>query len=484
MKEDRLQDKNFEQRLREEADHFEMQPSAAVWGKIASALPAHSPSKKIFIWKWAAAAAVILLIGGLGWYFLGSPSGQPAIDNPSDLVSTNKHQDARHSLNQEKKNTTVKITTPGKEEKNLATAVAPPAKRINPSPSDKAAPYGQDQPESLNEQTAIVQNRPSGTETYLQKNLQKNNQLPALQKVTVVFAQDSLDTDAITLQYSDRIARLMLEEAAPAAPSLARNEAPSKDKISVGLFFTPGVSYRTLKTGGGSSPQSFDALNANALRPNNSQGFNTLERVNVQDKPLQQKQSWGWNSGVRVALHLSPEWIVQTGISLRQTDYKITAYKQDPAYVSGNGYATVSNSPITNSLYARYAGRTPENSRATTLENRYLSTELPLLVGRRFGNPDQFSLTVLAGAGLTYLLHSNAVMYAPASQRYFSDKDYLHPFNSSLILEASMNVPLSKQIGFSIGPAFQYQLFSSYKNYNSVKEYPYLIGIKTALSLR
>src|SRR5699024_2070567 len=287
---------------------------------------------------------------------------------------------------------------------------------------------------------------------------------------------------AVPLRYSHAVLRQILKTMGVGESSLAG--IPSKQegrrKISVGLYYTPGMSYRSLKEGTIQQrqvPSDVVSVPPGLLAVNDE---NLMMRVTRKEKPMQQKLSWGWGTGLRVGVPFGKNWMLQTGLSLQQTTYDIKAYKQDPAYVTGDGSSSMVAASAANSTFARFAGGPSGVEKSTTLENRYVSTELPLLIGKRFGHPDKLSFTLLAGAGLTYLIHSNAIIYAPQSQRYFSDDDYLSRFNSNLILEANMNIPLGNHFGFSIGPALQYQLFSSYKAYRAVQEYPYLIGIKTA----
>lgn len=489
MKEDKQHNTSLEQRLREAAENFEMQPSEAVWENIAPMLPGEGGKKVIFL-RWAAVAAVLLLLGGMGWYFLQSPTGikksntrQPSLVTADSARRADEVLDQTTAINQ---GATI-AKKKSKKEKLQTSSTSTISPKDDVQRHHKTADI-KNHPKFIALHDGGKSAKPKSNWKELSKtNLSNGNSgLPILQNITASFADEKSINKTLSLHYSEKIAQLMLDAIRPAAvPLLAKkNTSEAMQKVTVGLFFTPGVSYRTLKTGSVSSGRQFADVSSAFLRPNTTQNTANPVRVNVQEKPLQQKQGWGWNSGLRVAWHFSEKWLLQTGLSLRHTSYEITAYKQDPVYVNNRGFSTMAAAPLANSTYASYVNRYAENNQMASLENRYLSTELPLLIGRRFGDPDKFSLTVLTGAGLTYLLHSNAVMYAPKSQRYFSDEDYLHPFNTSLILEANMNIPLSKNIRFSIGPAFQYQLFSTYKNYDSVKEFPYLIGIKTALALR
>lgn len=488
MKEDKLHHHNWEEVLRKQAENFEMQPSDAVWEHISTALP--SGRKRFYVMRWVAAAAVLLFLVGSGWYFLHSPSGGQKAKAPA-LVLTDSVQKAPDGEGGELAGRTA--TQGASRDEGTKRAAVP---KNEPSKLDDFDDADEPQKKAL--YSSLQPKKASPGRLFSEKTREKrsttNSRLSLLAHLNPLPNREGFKEEATTsVYYSERVIRLMLAGVHPDAPLLARGDAAAsgKNKITFGIYFTPGVSYRTLKTGGAPSSSSGRMMaspsppNTDIVQSGNVQEFASSMRINTTDKPLQQKQSWGWGSGIRVALHLPDNWLLQSGLSLRHTNYAITAYRQDPTYVYNNGTAsTLAAAPLANSNYAQYASRYAATDQATTLENTYLSTELPLLIGRRFGSPDAFSVTVLAGAGLTYLLHANSVMYAPNSQRYFTDEDYLSPFNSSLILEANMNIPLGERLGFSIGPALQYQLFSSYKSYDPVKEFPYLIGLKTAFHLR
>lgn len=490
MKEDKLHSNNLEERLRREAENFEMQPSDAVWEHIRGSLP--SGGKRLYLLRWAAVAAVLLVLAGLGWYFLQMPVAQKDSSTSGALVLTDSVQSVQKAPGNADQGVAglknAEVAGAGQEGK------APAVSKDKSLEADHYASGQQRGPaySTWSPKEAAAGRSAAGKTRKSQA--KADHPLPLLTRLDWLSGGAGVNPeDAVTsLHYSDRIVQLMLTEAHTTGGLLAQNSAAAaeKSKITFGIYFTPGMSYRTLKTGGrpssgGRMMASPNSPNIDGIRPGNAQEFASSMRINTTDKPLQQKQGWGWGSGIRVALHLPDNWLLQSGLSLRQTNYDITAYRQDPAYVYNNGAAyTMAAAPMANSNYAQYASRNIANDQVTTLENSYLSTELPLLIGRRFGSPDAFSVTVLAGAGLTYLLHANSVMYAPNSQRYFTDEDYLSPFNGSLILEANMNVPLGKNLGFSIGPAFQYQMFSSYKGYDPVSEFPYLIGLKTAFHLK
>ncbi len=484
MKED-LNKQSWEERLREAAGKVEVQPSGLVWNKVKEQLPASHG--KIYFYRWAAAAALLILIG-LGAYFWLLP-GQQSHQSVRSLTSRDRLQEKAAPKIPKHRPSAQRSAHP-QASRPVKQSIAANTSSLSPSGILEDSGKNAKSSKSISSPRILSQEHPKERPVI--------SGLPHLSKIrwqdiakeeSRVAGTPSLQS----LQYSERIIQLLLPSAELSAHPDAEAERPvgksgenREGKLAVGLFFTPGMSYRTLKTPGKSHSPIMNAAPApsgggySLMSPLSTE----TNRMNRSDKPMQQKESWGWESGLRVTLNLSKGWILQSGLSLRETNYKVTAYKGSPAYVNQSGNSMATARPMANSMYALYVSRLPENNLPVTLQNKYLNTELPLLIGRSFGNPDKLSFSILAGAGITYLLRADAVMYAPKSRRYFSDKDYLHPFNSSLILETNLDIPLSRNFHFSIGPVLQYQISSSYKDYKAVKEFPYLIGLKTAFHLK
>ncbi len=479
MKED-LNKKSWEEQLREAAGKVEVPPAGAVWEKVKEQLPV--THRRIYFYRWAVAAALLVLIG-LGIYFL-MPHGSLPKQNTQSFTSEGSHQEEAGSEIQEhapsaesplpatdrKKKTLVKNNANVSSHRELDHSGS------KTMPSESIAPA-----------------RPLFSKT--QKEKLSIYELPPLSKISwQEIEKDRLHlVEEPSLQYSQKILPFLLQSAGLSTSpevedenSATESQKNQEKKLAVGLFFTPGLSYRTLKTSGSAAPSLMDAAPSGP-----APGYSLMSpmsanasRINQNEKPMQQRQSWGWESGIRVALDLSKGWFLQSGLSLRETNYLVTAYKGSPGYVNREGTFMATARPMANSNYALSVSRLQEDDRPVHLQNKYLNTELPILVGRNFGNPDKVSFSVLAGAGITYLLNANSVMYAPKSRRYFEDDGYLGAFNSSLILETNLNVPLGSDFHFSIGPVLQYQLSSSYRAYKSVREFPYLIGVKTGISFR
>ena len=64
-----MQDKDFDQLMKERLEAFEIQPSASTWNKISAELDQKPKKKKLFASYWVAAASVVLLASAVLWLY-------------------------------------------------------------------------------------------------------------------------------------------------------------------------------------------------------------------------------------------------------------------------------------------------------------------------------------------------------------------------------------------------------------------------------
>lgn len=250
-----------------------------------------------------------------------------------------------------------------------------------------------------------------------------------------------------------------------------------KQKASFEVFFNPGFGYRTL---------SLQAHPAQRQMDNMLSGFAVIK-----DNKIDQKPEWNVSGGFRGIFPLGKAWQAETGLSLQRVGYRVKAFGTYPAYVRTDGSATVSNAMASPGSAARPQDRansffastalTPAVQEPAYIQSHYLYGELPLLIGRQLGHPDKVHFTLGIGGSLLYLINSSAIIFSPASGRYFKDENILRPFNSNLRLEAGAVFPLSPSVNLIVGPSVQYQVFSTYKGYPQVKEHLYFPGMKAGL---
>lgn len=235
------------------------------------------------------------------------------------------------------------------------------------------------------------------------------------------------------------------------------------------IFYAPSLGYRTLK-------------GASGIMTNNSSSALDQFGSSSAVSHLKQQPEWSWSAGARIIFPLGKSWSLQTGLSAAEMNYRIAAYGTYPVYIQNNAaaysyYAMPGRQVSSMSVNAFAATR----AQLSYLHNSYITSEIPLLINKRFGNPHGITINLGAGAGFSYFFHSNPIIYSSSSGRYFVDDHYIRPVDANFHFETSVLIPLSTHLKLELGPSFQYQILSSYKHYPAIKEHPYLLGLKTGL---
>lgn len=449
MKEEANNDQ-LERALREEAEDFRLLPSSKVWEGIEKQI---NPRRRYDIVWWIAAAGLLLLLTGT-WFVWQHKSP----DTPSkDLTQKNKE------------------------------TIKPPQRTwapLNRQNREKVSQQEEKQSTQTRHQQGITKREPKVSEkkdisagmAALNEKDSNSSFLVFLKKIPFSFEQKQ-ENPLPHLAFSGKINFAEKESNAELANQDSQSEVQKKGKVSWQVFFTPGISYRSFTINESSMLGS-----SAAPAPGNSLAASPSSKV------IEHRKDDAWEAGFRVSWHLKKGWETQTGLSVMHSGYSIHAFGSYPAYINNNGNTAFTDASSANSYYTAYslslrAAAVPQASSAVFLHNRYLHVELPLLIGKEFGDPQKINVAIAAGPALTYMLSSNSIMYAPGSGRYFTNKDYLKPFNLNFQLEAELHIPLNKKLQFTVGPSFQYQVLSTYENYPLVKEHPYSIGIKTGIRL-
>lgn len=241
------------------------------------------------------------------------------------------------------------------------------------------------------------------------------------------------------------------------------------------ISFTPGLGYRVLKSGG--SGAAINSSGSSSLQFYNSTGNISSGFSELNDRP-----EWSWAASALVGFRFSHKWSLQTGFSVSELNYKIPAYGTYPIYIRNTNRMSVYTAmrPVAALAVNAQPGA---GQKMSFLQNKYSFIEIPVLLNKQFGNPAKVSFEVKAGAGLSYLFQSDPILFSPSSGRYFKDDNYIRPLNGNLHIGASLLIPVTSKWKMDVGPSFQYQILSSYKNYPAVREHPYLIGVQAGLRL-
>ncbi|HEY2726977.1 MAG TPA: hypothetical protein VGI61_07375 [Parafilimonas sp.] len=102
-----------------------------------------------------------------------------------------------------------------------------------------------------------------------------------------------------------------------------------------------------------------------------------------------------------------------------------------------------------------------------TFASNYNFIELPVSFQQYFFQKKQTSLSYNAGFSVRQLLSSNAIIYNPNNNIYFSKDNFFHKTQFQLSAGLNVEINTGKNNSIFIGPQFSYSLFNLPKNNNS-----------------
>ncbi len=472
----------LEKKLKQEAAGWSVQPSAEVWSGIQSQLPRRR--RRGF---WWAAAAVLLLGGAYLWYPHAETPAPAALSG--EATPAEKHPPS--SLQP-----VVPPASPSASGSSQSTASTPPtpsaaspvysSSRTNgsgirategaggagqaprvpaPSPADKAVPAGK-----------------SG-EPMTAPSLAPGTPLVPLTGALALQASplqpgpaQAAPVGASFLPPVSAAAGVQPSDAWPAPAALPPRAAVRR--LHWEAYVTPALSYRHWRhqarlPSGSSSDYA-------AAPSNNNPGYTAtpLDTPHLSHQPVA-----GWNAGVQAAWSIGPRLSLLGGLRVSSMGYQIKAYRSFQAYVQGNRGPAFAPAAAANSQFTALARAAPpaDQKNPRILHNHYFYAQVPLLLRMEYGQGAGLRFFSSAGAGLSLLWDAHANIYAPESGRYFTDPDKLRTVNADLYFQAGVTAPLGRSLRLQLGPSFQYQLFSTYRKYPQVREYPWQLGLRLGL---
>lgn len=461
---------DFEKTLRESMEDFRVQPSEKVWEGVYREL--HGSRRTALLW-WAAAA---LLLVAVGIYSISRDER-----NHPKALSIRQGQSPE---------TTTVVSGRAAGEKmpgdkggvSMQDAVAtPPRSVVSPAAAGSSSPgAGLPAVKPLASMTILEGALRPASQSPLQESSLSLPPLPGAGLASFFLKDPYIPATAFPLQAwvpADTLNGSSLSSNSYTG-SQKKASISSRHRLSWGFYLTPAVGYRVfnLPTAHHGAPQM-------SVPPSSypSTSFNYLAARARTKITYDHHAEWNWSAGAQLYYAFPGKWSVQSGLSLSQTGYKMAVYEASAAYVNPNGTASLADRSNTVNSGTTSYDLSAAASKPSYFHNRYLSLEIPLMIHRSFGAPENVSFDLGAGAGISYLAASKSLIFSPATGRYFSDKHSLRDVNATLHLETGILIPVGAKVRLSAGPSVQYQMTSTYKHYNLVKEHPYFVGLQLGM---
>jgi len=242
-----------------------------------------------------------------------------------------------------------------------------------------------------------------------------------------------------------------------------------KKKLSWQIFFTPTVSYRKLKENEGF---------LNAARPytasSTSNNFTDVNSV-VTHKP-----DLGVQLGFTAGYPLSKKLRITGGLQINVSKYDILAFTY-PSEITTIALSTASGGS-TVSTYTNYRN-SGGSSNANWLRNLYTSASAPVGIELKLLGNKKSYLGVATTVQPTYILSNRAYLISTDYKNYAEIPSLVRKWNVNTGFEVFAGYSTGK-LNWRVSPQVRYQTLSSFVDKYPVKEHLFDFGVKLGLMLK
>ncbi|MBL7746487.1 MAG: hypothetical protein JNM19_03620 [Chitinophagaceae bacterium] len=477
--ENRFNNRDFEQFVKQNADQYRMFPSEKVWNNIHNTL--HTRRR----WYGIGIALLLISVTAVTYVMVNHPGKNQPLAQSLPAVQLNKE-----------------ITTSSTVKDVFIAPVKPTKKNIETSyTADENMPplaflsnFGS-QSEIESEEPALTDNT-----------IEQAAPVVTRQKETVMSGQEVAHHRNIAM--SSKPATIVIIPAEPTKPALnfindnsideektavstEQRSAPADNnnlmtiesvvnsykhnskgkRLTLQLYVTPTISYRDLKEN--------KAFISGVQARNNT---TPLANVYVPDvnNIVTHKPDLGFQLGLTAGYPLSKRITLTGGLQFTVSKYDIKAYshpREEATITLSNSYGG-SNSVSAYTSYRNFGG-----FKANWLRNLYLSASAPIGLEVKVISNKKGYLGVGGNIQPTYVLDNRSYLLSTDYKNYAEMPSLIRKWNINTGFEifAANN---TGKIKWRIGPQVRYQTMSSFKNKYPVKEHLFDFGLKLGVMLR
>ncbi len=449
-----LQNENFEDFLKQNAEGLRMLPSDSVWKGISNHFRRQRRKGGLLI-------GLGLLLTTTGGYFLVNENNE-VLENAGTATAPVIQMDAypRATGNQETRGTS--SNEPSTDDQ--ATALNQPANRTSATLSFK--PFI----------PAIVNNNTPGNSAYQEENLAvlpgdngtaTSQATGAVNEFRGTVVDDSYPLTAavkplVESRHTDVIDPMSIE-------SVLNSFTPrKKKKLESQVYFTPTVSYRKL-----SENKAYIKSVSPANIPSTQQNLYDINNF-VTHKP-----DFGFELGLAAKYPLTKNIKLRAGVQFNVNRYDIKIFNSSTQLATirlnnRNGMDSVNR--VTN------YSNTPTGYKANWLENFYFQISAPVGIEFKIKGDQKVEFGIASTIQPTYVLGDRAYLISTDYKNYAEVPWLIRRWNVNTSLETFVAYSTGK-LQWQVGPQVRYQLLSSFVKKYPVKENLFDFGLKVGLGL-
>lgn len=478
--ENRFNNRDFEQFVKQNADQYRMFPSEKVWNNIHNTL--HTRRR----WYGIGIALLLISVTAVTYVMVNHPGKNQPVAQSLPLAQLNKE-----------------ITTSSTVKDVFIAPVKPTKKNIETSyPADEnkqTLAFLSDfvtQPEIESEEPALTDNiiidQPtpvitrqketvlSGQEVVRHRSIAMNNKPSTIAVIpaeparpALILVNDNTIDEEKTAVSTEQIATPVNYNNLLTIESVVNSyKHNSKGKrLTLQLFVTPTISYRDLKEN--------KAFISGVQARNNT---TPLANVYVPDvnNIVTHKPDLGFQLGLTAGYPLSKSITLTGGLQFTVSKYDIKAYshpREEATITLSNSYGG------SNSVSAYTSYRNIGGFKANWLRNLYLSASAPIGLEVKVISNKKGYLGVGGNIQPTYVLDNKSYLLSTDYKNYAEMPSLTRKWNINTGFEifAANN---TGKVKWRIGPQVRYQTMSSFKNTYPVMEHLFDFGLKLGVMLR
>lgn len=449
-----MNNNDFEQFIKKNADQYRMYPSERVWHAIYSTL--HTRRK----WYGVGLSILLLSMIAVTWMIISPATKKLAVNpetiNPDQNISSQKDQNEganRFSLSQKNKTT---LTSPINNTSGLLSFVPGEIKVENTS-------VGNPEQENiiLNDENTDITQLTTKDNSLFNPTVDLTDQVidnwPDMSNRIANFFSQNNDQRFPTYK---EVYPLTIESVVNSYKAFSKNK-----RLRWEIFFTPTVSYRKLTE------------NKSFLRNSSNQSYSYVSYSDV-NSVVTHKPDMGLELGLTAKYPLTNSLRILGGIQFNISRYGIRVFNApgEIATIALDQSSGV-DSVAAWTTYRNFSGYNPD-----WLQNFYFSVSAPIGAELKLTSNKKTEFGIAGTIQPSYILGDRAFLISTDYKNYAEVPWLIRRWNMNTSFETYISYSTGK-LKWQVGPQVRYQLLSSFQNKYPVKENLFDFGLKLGIML-
>lgn len=478
--ENRFNNRDFEQFVKQNADQYRMFPSERVWSNIHNTL--HVRRR----WYGIGIALLLLTVATVTLVMVNHPGKKmplaqtaPAF-NPSKPAAENKPNPAEVFIAPAK-------SSAKKEYATVINNTEQPTIFLSEFNNTTVRDYADPTAANTATETAITVANVKPAEAIVPiSTIHNNNSIAANTRNKTTMAVSPEPVQETLVAFTDKTNPSLTETKAEQKPmamtknlrlpelDLASNDHKQKRKIKKfslqQIYVTPTITYRDLKE------------NKAFIRSVQTGNAGPLANVYVPDvnNIVTHKPDLGFQFGAMWGYPLSKNITITAGLQLNISKYDIKAYSH-PSEVTTIALSTAAGGSNTVSTYTSY--RNIGGFKENWLRNLYVSASVPIGLELKLAKSRKGYIGIGGNVQPAYVIDNKSYLLSTDFKNYAEIPSLIRKWNINTGFEIFAASTTGK-VKWRIGPQVRYQTRSSFIAKYPVKEHLYDFGIKLGLMLK